>query len=132
MGAATIVPKIAEEAATTGLPAFAGQSWRLAVLQVIFGRGPLTERARGSKRSRSRVAIFARSDNENRDVLRRDRPAFHLETAVVSPENERQMLGKVLGDLAGPAVKHLSKRNPALESAEIAPRRSPVRVRLAP
>jgi hypothetical protein len=43
-----------------------------------------------------------------------------------------RVLGKVLGELTRRLGKPLVKPNPGPESAEIAPRRSPVRVRLAP
>ena len=44
----------------------------------------------------------------------------------------RRVLGKVLGEITRRLEKPLVKPNSGQESAEIAPRRSPVRVRLAP
>jgi hypothetical protein len=51
---------------------------------------------------------------------------------VVLLENGYRVLGKVLGELTGRLGKPLVKLNSGEKSAEIAPRRSPVRVRLAP
>jgi hypothetical protein len=79
---------------------------------------------------------YASDETRTRD-LRRERPAFRplpssVTAGVVRLENGLRLLGKVLGELTRRLAKQVVKPNSGQESAEIAPRRSPVRVRLAP
>jgi integrase len=77
------------------------------------------------------------SDGTRTRDLRRDRPAFRplprpRRQALSYWRTGCRLLGKLLGHSFCGARNRLTKPDFGLESAEIAPRRSPVRVRLAP